>query len=137
MTSQWARWRLKSPASRLLIQQFIRVQIKENIKAPRHWPLWGNSPVAGEFPSQMANNAQNVSIWWRHHDNPFIYFNPLKHYNVSPIWKFREDQTSNKPKNLKFEFKMRIRNQTDIAQHMYHFVAIKPYVIDRFVENTI
>ena len=27
----------------------------------------GNSPVAGEFPAQMASNAENVSIWWRHH----------------------------------------------------------------------
>ena len=26
-----------------------------------------NSPVAGEFPAQMASNAENVSIWWRHH----------------------------------------------------------------------
>ena len=25
-----------------------------------------NSPVAGEFPAQMASNAENVSIWWRH-----------------------------------------------------------------------
>ena len=31
-------------------------QIKENIKALRHWP-W-----CGEFPTQMANNAENVSI---------------------------------------------------------------------------
>ena len=23
----------------------------------------GNSPVVGEFPVQMANNAENVSIW--------------------------------------------------------------------------
>ena len=31
--------------------------------------LWaGNSPVACEFPAQRANNAENVSIWWRHHD---------------------------------------------------------------------
>ena len=27
----------------------------------------GNSPVAGEIPAQMASNAGNVSIWWRHH----------------------------------------------------------------------
>ena len=25
--------------------------------------LWGT----GEFPAQMASNAENVSIWWRHH----------------------------------------------------------------------
>ena len=28
----------------------------------------GNSPVTGEFPSQRASKAENVSIWWRHHD---------------------------------------------------------------------
>ena len=27
----------------------------------------GNSPEAGEFHAQMASNAENVSIWWRHH----------------------------------------------------------------------
>ena len=43
MTSKWARWRRKSPASPLFTQPFIRAQIKEIIKAPRHWPF-------GEFP---------------------------------------------------------------------------------------
>ena len=28
----------------------------------------GNSPGTGKFPAQMASNAENVSIWWRHHD---------------------------------------------------------------------
>ena len=32
----------------------------------------GNSPVAGEFPAQRASNAENVSIWWRHHDPTVI-----------------------------------------------------------------
>ena len=27
----------------------------------------GNSPETGEFPTQMASNAENVSIRWRHH----------------------------------------------------------------------
>ena len=27
----------------------------------------GNSQMAGEFPAQMASNAEIVSIWWRHH----------------------------------------------------------------------
>ena len=30
----------------------------------------GNSPGTGEFPAQMASNAENVSIWWRHHGDP-------------------------------------------------------------------
>ena len=28
----------------------------------------GNSPGTGEFPAQMASDAENVSIWWRHHE---------------------------------------------------------------------
>ena len=28
----------------------------------------GNSPGTGEFPAQRASNAENVSIWWRHHE---------------------------------------------------------------------
>ena len=26
--------------------------------------VWG---IHREFPAQMASNAENVSIWWRHH----------------------------------------------------------------------
>ena len=33
----------------------------------------GNSPVTGEFPAQMASNAENVSIRWRHHDDMYCY----------------------------------------------------------------
>ena len=29
--------------------------------------VW-NSPVTGEFPAQMASNAENVSILWRQHE---------------------------------------------------------------------
>ena len=43
-------------------------QIKQGIKAPRHWPLCWELTGTGEFPAQMASNAENVSTWWRHHD---------------------------------------------------------------------
>ena len=36
----------------------------------------GNSQATGEFPAQMASNAENVSIWWRHH----VGFLPSDHY---------------------------------------------------------
>ena len=57
----------KNPASGLFTQSFIQTQIKENIKAPRHWPLCGEFTGTGEFPAQRASYAENVSIWWRHH----------------------------------------------------------------------
>ena len=49
-----------------LLNRLFKVQIEENMKAPRHWPLCGE--FTGEFPAQTASNAENVSIWWRHHD---------------------------------------------------------------------
>ena len=41
LTLWLARWRLKSPASRLFTEPFVQEQIKENIKAPHQWPLLG------------------------------------------------------------------------------------------------
>ena len=51
-------------------QPFIQVQIKENIKAQRLWPSCREFPGDRwiEFPTQRASNADNVSIWWRHHE---------------------------------------------------------------------
>ena len=61
------RWRLKSPVSSLFAQPFVRAHIKETSKLRVAGLCEGNSPVTGEFPSQRASNAENVSIWWRHH----------------------------------------------------------------------
>ena len=44
----------------------------------------GNSPGTHEFPAQMASNAENVSIWWRHHG-----WNPLhnhRHHGRGRQW---------------------------------------------------
>ena len=49
---------------KMFIQLFIQAQIKENIKAQRHWPLWGEFTGDWEFPAQRASYAENVSIWW-------------------------------------------------------------------------
>ena len=50
-----------SPASRLFTlaqETVIRAQIKENIKAPRQWPLCGEFTGTGEFPAQVTSNAE-------------------------------------------------------------------------------
>ena len=70
MTSYWPRWRLKSPMSQLFAQSFARAQIKENIKAPRHWTLWGEI-----HRWQRASKAGSNSIWWRYRGlNLWIYW---------------------------------------------------------------
>ena len=45
---------------------FIRAQ-KKTLKLRVTGLCDGNSPVTGEFPTPRASNAENVSIWWRHH----------------------------------------------------------------------
>ena len=51
-----------------LPNRLFKAQIKENIKAPRHRPLCGEFIADRWIPAQMASNAENVSIWWRHHE---------------------------------------------------------------------
>ena len=70
---------MRAMASQIISLTVVyQTQIKENIKAPRHWPLRGEFTGTGEFPAQRASNAESVSIWWRHEWN----------YNVvtAPEW---------------------------------------------------
>ena len=68
VTSKWPWWRLKSSASRLFTQPFAQAQFKENIKALRHWPLWGEflhkGPVTRKmFPfDDVIMSALNVEL---------------------------------------------------------------------------
>ena len=50
----------------LLDRFFIQAQIKENVKAPHHWPLWGEFIGYWRFPLTKASRAESVSIWWSH-----------------------------------------------------------------------
>ena len=58
MTSQWARWRLKSPAYPLFAELFVRRRSKKTSKLRVTGLCAGNSPETGEFPAQMASNAK-------------------------------------------------------------------------------
>ena len=66
---------LKSPAPRLFSQSFIQAQIKENIKAPRHWPSCGetpgpvNSPHKGPVTRKMVpfDDVIMKSVLHTHH----------------------------------------------------------------------
>ena len=81
--------RLKSPASPLFTQPFIRTQIKKNIKAPRHRPLCGDFTGTGEFPAQMASDAENVSIWWRHHgEYAYLDSGELSSLIANLVWNY-------------------------------------------------
>ena len=51
-----------------LLNRLFRRRSKKTSKLRVTGLCVGNSPEAGEFPAQMASNAENVSIWWRHHE---------------------------------------------------------------------
>ena len=82
MTSQWSRWRLKSPVSRLFTWPFIQAQVKENPKAPRHWPLWGEFTGGRWIPRTKGQKRENVSIWWRHNALSLLRFGSLRKIHV-------------------------------------------------------
>ena len=35
--------------------------------------MWGIHRSTGEFPAQSASNAENVPIWWRHHESAILW----------------------------------------------------------------
>ena len=55
-----------------LLNRLFKAQIKEISKLRGTGFCEGNSPVTGEFPAQRDSNAENDSIWWRHHDKPLL-----------------------------------------------------------------
>ena len=51
-----------------LLNRLCKAQIKKTSKLRVTGFCAGNSPVTGEIPAQRASNAENVSIWRRHHE---------------------------------------------------------------------
>ena len=51
-----------------LLNRLFRCRSRKTSKLRPTGLCAGNSPGTGEFPAQIASYAENVSIWWRHHD---------------------------------------------------------------------
>ena len=67
----------------MFTQAFIQARSKKTSKLRVIGLCEGNLPVTGEFPTQKASNAENVSIWWRHHENRnFAVLSPWENTNV-------------------------------------------------------
>ena len=90
MTSQWARWRLKSPASRLFTQPFIRAQIKVDIKAPRHWPCVGYSPHKWPVTRKMFHLMTSSWMAWCRQAKSY-YLSHCRPRSISPYGVIRPE----------------------------------------------
>ena len=51
----------------MFTQSLIKAQIKENVKAPRHWPLCGDFSGDRWIPRTNGQQRGKCSIWWRHY----------------------------------------------------------------------
>ena len=82
-----------------LLNRLFRSRSKKTSKLRVTCLCAGNSPGTGEFPAQKASYAENVSIWWRHHD---VYFDLRPNKRLSkqswgwwfetpsrPLWRHR------------------------------------------------
>ena len=61
-------------------------------------------------PHKKASNAENVSIWWRHHDEPPMIITEPFTTNFSEIWKKYRNQWNLKKKNRNFIQENTFRN---------------------------
>ena len=61
-----------------LLNRLFRRRPKKTSKLRFTGLCAGKSPVTGEFPAQMASNAENVSIWWRHHETTSAEPQPIQ-----------------------------------------------------------
>ena len=50
-----------------ILKRLFRRRSKKTSKLRVTGLCVGNSPGTGDFPAQMASNAENVPVWWRHH----------------------------------------------------------------------
>ena len=72
----------------------------------------GNSPVTDEFPAQRASNAENVSIWWRHHVINYAFFEVKAWYcseityHMSKCWSSSQTFDGDAVEHLRFWSKM-------------------------------
>ena len=61
------QWRHNEQRLDCLLNRLFRRRSKKTSKLCVTGLCEGNALVVDGFPSQRANNAGNVSIWWRHH----------------------------------------------------------------------
>ena len=66
-----------------LLYRLLRRKSKKTSKLCVTGLCEGNSPVTAEFPAQRASNAENVSIWWRHHDTSISVTSDLPTTEIS------------------------------------------------------
>ena len=97
----WVSWRLKSPATHLLVQNLVQASSKWNIKVLHHWPLWKilrwrrivltNGPQMLKVPvcRHRFNNSSRVrasSVDWVYGIPPWWSLSEQFYTTMAAIW---------------------------------------------------
>ena len=64
-----------------LLNRLFRRRSKKTLKLR----VTGLCAGTGEFPAQMASNAENVSIWWCHHVTHILQDSFRGDYMIAPV----------------------------------------------------
>ena len=83
ITLQWSHNKRNSLLSRLFSRRS-----KKTSKLRVTGFCAGKSPRTVEFPAQMASYAENVSIWWRHHELQLSDAHCAQHDDNVMTWNF-------------------------------------------------
>ena len=86
-----------------------------------------NSPVTDEFSAQKASNAENVSFWWRHHENDAISFLDrfLRQKSLGMICNINH---SDYPMKLMIRFKLFVISTAEYCDILFYGDYLKTYV---------
>ena len=68
-----------------LLNRLFRHRAKKTSKLRVIGICEGNTPVTGEVHTQRVRNAENVSIWWRHHEH-FWLSEYTKTKSIHGVW---------------------------------------------------
>ena len=105
-----------------LLNRLYRRRSKKTSKLRVTGHCAGNSPGTGEFPVQMASNAENVSIWWRHYGRSRSWLNT--------IWlDFATKHASHQCKYTSFGYRFRKSHSRDktVAKYFSLWCDLKQY----------
>ena len=79
-----------------LVDLLFRPRSKKTSKLHATGLCEGSSPMTSEFPAQRAINAENVSIWWRHHAKrsktvriPYGIYSRYLHWSIWYSYRFQ------------------------------------------------
>ena len=112
-----------------LLNLSFRRRSKKTSKLSVNGLCIGKSQVIGEFPARRASNAENVSIWWRHHVQGNVFHSDShKGHNEDQWCRAIKTHSHKNSKMLDFH-KYPIAHISTNKSFLYHLNIIQRHVL--------